>query len=59
MQVVHAVSKGITPTRPSDALVTERRWAFIQRCWSTVNIARTRPSSEEIVDFTRNELGAS
>ncbi|KAF8556027.1 hypothetical protein OG21DRAFT_1521345 [Imleria badia] len=56
MQVVHAVSRGITPTRPSGALVTERRWAFIQRCWSTVDIVRTRPSSEEIVDFTKTEL---
>lgn len=59
-QVVHAVSRGMTPRRPSGVLVTERRWAFIRRCWSTVDIARSRPLSEEIVEFTDNELvGAS
>ena len=55
-QVVHAVSRGMTPRRPSNALVTERRWMFIRRCWSTVDIARSRPSSEEIVAFTEGEL---
>jgi hypothetical protein len=45
--------------RPSGALVAERRWAFIQRCWSTVDITRMRPSNEEIaVDFTENELAS-
>ena len=55
-QVVHAVSRGMTPRRPSSVLVTERRWMFIRRCWSTVDIAQSRPSSEEIVAFTRGEL---
>lgn len=56
MQVVHAVLKGITPTRPSNALVTDCRWTFIQRCWSTVDITRRRPTCDEIADFTKNEL---
>ncbi|KAF8552984.1 hypothetical protein OG21DRAFT_1604384 [Imleria badia] len=55
-QVVHAVSRGMTPRRPSSVLVTERRWTFILRCWSTVDVARSRPSSEEIVAFTEGEL---
>ncbi|KAN0073718.1 Protein kinase-like domain containing protein [Tylopilus felleus] len=55
-QIVLAISKGVTPRRPSNALVTEHRWAFIQQCWSTIDIARTRPSGEEIVIFTKNEL---
>ena len=56
MQFVHAVSKGITPTQPSGALIAECRWTFIQRCWSTVDITRTHPSGEGTVDFTENEL---
>ncbi|KAF8437621.1 kinase-like domain-containing protein, partial [Boletus edulis BED1] len=48
-QVVLAISKGKMPRCPSSELVTERRWTFIQRCWSTVDIVRSRPSSEGIV----------
>ncbi|KAF9239100.1 kinase-like domain-containing protein, partial [Melanogaster broomeanus] len=59
-QVVLALSKGDTPKRPqatsSRALVTDRRWTFMQRCWSTVDAGRQRPSDEEIVEFTRREL---
>ncbi|KAF8122546.1 kinase-like domain-containing protein [Boletus edulis] len=58
-QVVHAVSRGMTPRRPSCALVTERRWVFIQRCWSTVEIVQSCPSSEEIVVFTEEELAGA
>ncbi|KAF8129311.1 kinase-like domain-containing protein [Boletus edulis] len=53
-QVLHAISKGKTPKRPSSALVTERRWMFIQRCWSAVDTLR--PLSEKIVEFTGKEL---
>ena len=56
VQVVHAVSRGMTPRRPSGALVTERRWMFIQWCWSTVDPSRSRPSSDDIVYFTNEEL---
>lgn len=56
MRVVHAIARGITPVRPSNTLVTEHRWAFIQRCWSTVDITRSRPTSDEIVAFTKNEI---
>ena len=55
-QVVHAVSRGMTPRQPKSAMVTERRWMFIRRCWSTVGVVRSRPSSEEIVEFTEEEL---
>ncbi|KAG6375772.1 kinase-like domain-containing protein [Boletus reticuloceps] len=55
-QVVLAISKGKMPRCPSSELVTERRWTFIQRCWSTVDIVRSRPSSEEIVAFIDQEL---
>ncbi|KAG9309263.1 kinase-like domain-containing protein [Chiua virens] len=55
-QVVHAVSRGMTPRRPSNALVTERRWKFIQCCWSTANVPQSRPSSEDLVKFTNGEL---
>ncbi|KAF9235060.1 kinase-like domain-containing protein, partial [Melanogaster broomeanus] len=59
-QVVHAIARGDIPKRPqatsSGALVTDRRWAFMQRCWSSVDAGRHRPSNEEIVEFTRCEL---
>ncbi|KAF9233552.1 kinase-like domain-containing protein, partial [Melanogaster broomeanus] len=57
-QVVHALSKGDTPKRPqgSEALVTDRRWTFMQRCWSSDYAGRQRPSDEEIIEFTRSEL---
>jgi len=46
-------SKGETPKRPDQSLVTQRQWAFIERCWASVE---SRPSVDEIVEFTRNEL---
>ncbi|KIJ12549.1 hypothetical protein PAXINDRAFT_14625 [Paxillus involutus ATCC 200175] len=51
--VVLAISQGETPKRPSGAVVTDDRWTFIERCWSSVD---ARPSDDEIVEFTRNEL---
>ncbi|KAF8838108.1 kinase-like protein [Paxillus ammoniavirescens] len=52
-QVVHAVSKGETPKRPSGELTSDARWNFIERCWASVD---SRPSDEEIAEFTRHEL---
>ncbi|KIK92336.1 hypothetical protein PAXRUDRAFT_147566, partial [Paxillus rubicundulus Ve08.2h10] len=46
-------SKGETPKRPDEALVTQRQWAFIERCWASVE---SRPSSDESVEFAGNEL---
>ena len=56
MQVVNEIFNGVKPKRPSHALVTELRWKFIQRCWSTVKITRSRPTSDQIVNFTKNEF---
>ncbi|KAF8437620.1 kinase-like domain-containing protein, partial [Boletus edulis BED1] len=59
LQVLYAISKGKTPLRPSGIArqrITERQWMFIQQCWSTVNITRSRPSSEDIVEFTERQL---
>lgn len=58
-QVLGAVLTGKTPTRPSCDIVTEHRWAFIQRCWSTVDAAKSRPSNEEILNFTKGEMAES
>ncbi|KIJ05886.1 hypothetical protein PAXINDRAFT_20883 [Paxillus involutus ATCC 200175] len=55
-RVLHAISKGEFPKRPSQALVTDLQWAFIQRCWTPVDVGHSRPSDEDIVEFTRNEL---
>ena len=54
--VMGAILSGKKPKRPRNALVTEHRWKFIQRCWSTVDITGSRPTSEQIIDFTKNEL---
>ncbi|KAF9228991.1 WD40 repeat-like protein [Gyrodon lividus] len=50
-QVLHAISKGETPKRPSQAWVTDRRWTFIQRCWTPVGAGEPRPSDDEIVEY--------
>ncbi|KAF9228870.1 kinase-like protein [Gyrodon lividus] len=55
-RVVIALSQKETPARPHLEVITERRWVFIQQCWSTVNEGQSRPSDEEIVGFTRDEL---
>ncbi|KAF8834867.1 kinase-like protein, partial [Paxillus ammoniavirescens] len=52
-QVLHAISRGEIPKRPNKALVTDDQWTFIERCWFSVD---ARPSDDEIVEFTRNEL---
>ncbi|KAF9238953.1 kinase-like domain-containing protein [Melanogaster broomeanus] len=41
--VVLAISRGETPWRPNLAEITDRRWAFIQRCWSTMDEGQSRP----------------
>ena len=56
MQIVAAIFRGETPTRPDDPRVTDNRWGFIQRCWSPFRIIVHRPSSEEIVAFSALEL---
>ena len=56
MQIVAAIFGGETPARPDDPRVTDRRWRFIQRCWSHSKIIVHRPSSEEIVAYSTREL---
>ncbi|KAF9231304.1 kinase-like domain-containing protein [Melanogaster broomeanus] len=56
VQVMRAILTGETPRRPSCDLMSDRRWSFIQRCWSSDDAGRKRPSSEELVEFTRREL---
>ncbi|KAF8839957.1 WD40 repeat-like protein, partial [Paxillus ammoniavirescens] len=55
-QVLSAVSRGIIPQRPNRALVTDRQWMFMQRCWMPVGVGEPRPSDDEIVEFVRQEL---
>ncbi|KIK96686.1 hypothetical protein PAXRUDRAFT_289880 [Paxillus rubicundulus Ve08.2h10] len=55
-QVLHAISKGEIPKRPNSALVTDDRWTFLEQCWFPIDVGQSRPSDEEIVEFTRNEL---
>lgn len=56
-QVILAIAKGKTPRRPEGEVVTDHQWKFIEWCWSPPNAARPRPSSDRILEFTRQELG--
>ncbi|KAF8548432.1 kinase-like protein [Imleria badia] len=56
MQIVAAIFKGETTTRPDNPRVTDNRWGFIQRCWSSFRNVVQRPSSEEVVAFSTDEL---
>ncbi|KIJ11882.1 hypothetical protein PAXINDRAFT_101466 [Paxillus involutus ATCC 200175] len=55
-QVLSAVSKGFIPQRPNRALVTDRQWTFMQRCWMPVGVGEPRPHDDEIVEFIKQEL---
>lgn len=52
-QISDLASLDIALGKPNNRRVTDRRWSFIQRCRSKASL---RPSSGEIVEFTRNEL---
>ncbi|KAF9231675.1 kinase-like domain-containing protein, partial [Melanogaster broomeanus] len=56
VQVMHAILIGEAPRRPSCDLISDHQWSFIQRCWSSDDAGRQRPSNEELVEFTRREL---
>ncbi|KIJ12138.1 hypothetical protein PAXINDRAFT_137271 [Paxillus involutus ATCC 200175] len=55
-QVLSAISKGMIPKRPGRELVTDRQWAFMQRCWMPVDGDESRPDDDEIVEFSGQEL---
>ena len=55
-QVIFAIAKGVPPKRPDEASVTEHRWNFIEWCWSPAKGTQPRPSSDEIVQFTEDDL---
>ncbi|KIJ06109.1 hypothetical protein PAXINDRAFT_140859 [Paxillus involutus ATCC 200175] len=55
-QVVHAMSRGVNPKRPSQELVTDSQWTFIERCWTPVNADQSRPGDQEILEFAKQEL---
>ena len=55
-QVVVAIVQGKSPKRPDEAVVTDHRWEFIEWCWSPAKGAKPRPSSDEIVEFTKQDL---
>ena len=55
-QVLVAIMQGKPPKRPDEAVVTDRRWDFIEWCWSPAKGAKPRPSSDKIVEFTERDL---
>ncbi|KAN0080140.1 Protein kinase-like domain containing protein [Tylopilus felleus] len=55
-QIIATLFRGETPARPDDPRVTDRRWNFMQRCWSSFRDIVQRPSSEEIVAFSTDDL---
>lgn len=56
IRVILAIATGSRPERPTQAVVTDNRWHFIEWCWTPVDGARPRPSSDEIVEFTGKDL---
>ncbi|KIJ09819.1 hypothetical protein PAXINDRAFT_17119 [Paxillus involutus ATCC 200175] len=57
-QVLLALSKGATPSRPLTPWMNDRIWHFIQRCWSTEEHGAKRPSAEEALKFIQEELSS-
>ena len=55
-QVVFAIAKGRRPRRPDGTAVTDRRWTFIEWCWSPANAPKSRPCSDEVTEFVGREL---
>ena len=55
-QVLVAILQGKPPRRPDEVAVTERRWKFVEWCWSPAKGTRPRPCSDEIVRFTKQDL---
>ncbi|KIJ10915.1 hypothetical protein PAXINDRAFT_101856 [Paxillus involutus ATCC 200175] len=55
-RVWFALSQGEIPKRPSRTLVTDDQWSFMQWCWNPFDATHSRPSDDDIVEFTRNEL---
>lgn len=51
-----AISRGETPKRPNDHRVTDRRWTFIQQCWSSSSTVDMSPLNEDVVKFAKNDL---
>jgi hypothetical protein len=45
-QVVIEIHMGNKPRRPAHSFVTDKQWAFIQRCWAAD--AAERPDAEEV-----------
>ena len=55
-QVVFAIAKGMRPRRPDEVAITDRRWEFVEWCWSPMDGSKPRPCSDEITRFTGKEL---
>ncbi|KAF9236373.1 kinase-like domain-containing protein, partial [Melanogaster broomeanus] len=55
-QIIRAISEGKTPQRPSQELITDHQWWFMQQCWSSLDGDQSRPSVEDIVKFLEHEL---
>jgi hypothetical protein len=54
--VLRAVFNGTRPQRPSEPLVTEAHWMFIQRCWAGTPDAR--PRIKEVNDYVSAFCGS-
>jgi hypothetical protein len=50
MQVVFEMHKGLHPRRPTDPLVADSHWNFIQQCWSAEN----RLSMAGVLDYVES-----
>ncbi|KIJ09441.1 hypothetical protein PAXINDRAFT_102246 [Paxillus involutus ATCC 200175] len=56
VQVLLALAKGATPSRPTTPWMNDRVWDFIQRCWLAEEQGAERPSAEEALNFIQEEI---
>ena len=55
-QVLVAILQGKPHKRPDQVAVTDHRWKFIEWCWFPAKGTKPRPSTDEIVQFTEQDL---
>lgn len=56
VQILTLLLKGVKPPRPSNPRIADRHWDFIQRCWSSEEQGKSRPSIGEVVRYIDAEM---
>jgi hypothetical protein len=56
MFIIIKVADGGTPQRPANSQISDAHWQLIEQCFSPLGATPSRPSTDEILAFLRNEL---